>query len=119
MVQSICLTSRGSEVRLLQPPRKTIKPFILNGFSFMNKFYIYILKSNLGFHYIGQTSNLLDRLNRHNSNRSKYTKNKGVWELAASYEVPTRAEAVQLESKLKKFKNFSKALDYILQLSKI
>ena len=84
----------------------------------MNKFFVYLLKSDLGFHYIGQTSNLHDRLNRHNSNRSKYTKNKGQWEVAASLEVSTRAVAVQLETKLKNFRNYSKALDYILQISK-
>jgi putative endonuclease len=80
----------------------------------MNKFFVYILKSDLGFHYIGQTSNLRDRLNRHNSKRSTYTKNKCLWEVVAYMEVPTRAEAVQL---LKNFKNYSKALDYILQIS--
>ena len=85
----------------------------------MSKYFVYILKSDLGFHYIGQTSNLTDRLNRHNSNRSTYTKNKGHWEIEATLEVPTRSEAVQLESKLKGFKNFSKALDYLLQLSEI
>ena len=84
----------------------------------MSKYFVYILKSDLGFHYIGQTSNLTDRLNRHNSNRSTYTKNKGHWEIAACLELPTRSAAVQLESKLKGLKNFSKALEYILQLSK-
>ncbi len=44
----------------------------------MNDFFVYIIQSSSGKCYIGQTNNLADRLNRHNSNRSNYTKNKGL-----------------------------------------
>ncbi len=55
--------------------------------------------------YIGQTNNLQDRLLRHNQNRNKYTKGKGPWQLFFSKAFDTRAEAVQLEQKLKRYKN--------------
>lgn len=39
---------------------------------------VYILRSESGKHYIGQTE---DRLSRHNNNSSKSTRLKGPWEL--------------------------------------
>jgi len=81
----------------------------------MNKFYVYIIQSDKGFSYIGQTKDLPDRLRRHNSNRSKATKNKGRWEIASSKSVATRSEAVKLESKLKRMKNSQKAIKYLLR----
>ncbi|MCH7771938.1 MAG: hypothetical protein IIA49_13130, partial [Bacteroidetes bacterium] len=53
---------------------------------------------------------------RHNSNRSKATKNKGRWEIAAAKALATRSEAVKLESKLKRMKNSKKAIDYLNKL---
>ena len=79
----------------------------------MEKYFVYILKSDLGYSYIGQTSNLEDRLSRHNSNRSIYTKQKGTWNLVASASVSSRSESVQLEKKLKRFKNSDKAINYL------
>ena len=42
--------------------------------------YIYVIQSlaNQGY-YVGVTRNLEERLCRHNSGRSRYTKNKGPW----------------------------------------
>ena len=69
-------------------------------------FYTYVIKStSLDIYYIGQTNNLDDRIKRHNQNRNKYTKGKGPWELVYSKSFLTRTEAVQLEMKLKSFKN--------------
>ena len=83
----------------------------------MERYFVYILKSGLGYSYIGQTKNLEERLKRHNSNRSKYTSKKGIWEIVASKEVPTRAESIALEKKLKNFKNVEKAISYLQKLS--
>ena len=55
--------------------------------------------------YIGQTNNIEDRILRHNQNRNKYTKGKGPWKLVFQKTFTTRPEAVQLETKLKSFKN--------------
>jgi len=82
----------------------------------MEKYFVYILKSNLGKSYIGQTKNLGERIHRHNANRSTYTKNKGTWEVETFYEVATRSEAMELETKLKKMKNVEKAIIYLRSL---
>ena len=83
----------------------------------MGCFYVYIIKSRTGKNYIGQTKNLIDRIARHNENRNKFTKGKGPWELVISYKVETRSEAVRIETYLKKMKNPSKAIEYLMKLS--
>ena len=82
----------------------------------MGKYYVYILESDKGYHYIGQTNDLIDRLHRHNTGRSTYTKNKGHWEIVIFVEANTRAEAVQLEMKLKRMKNIGKAINYLRKI---
>jgi len=83
----------------------------------MSRFYVYIIKSRNGKHYIGQTNNLTDRINRHNENRNKYTKGKGPWELVISHKVTNRTSAVQIEKHLKKLKSPKKAIEYLSKLS--
>lgn len=69
----------------------------------MNFYYhTYILYSPLHKrYYIGQTSNLFDRLVRHNAGLVTSTKPYKPWELVGSIEKPNRKEAMQLERKLK------------------
>jgi putative endonuclease len=65
-------------------------------------FYVYILISSVSSrYYIGQTSNVADRLQRHNSGYEKFTAPYAPWKLVLSLEKPTRSEAVILERKLK------------------
>jgi putative endonuclease len=79
-------------------------------------FHLYILKSQrTGRHYIGQTNNLEDRIYRHNSGRERSTKSGAPWDLIFSKSFPTRAEAFQLEQKLKGFKSRNRVLEYIKQ----
>jgi putative endonuclease len=78
---------------------------------------VYIIKSEKGYHYIGQTKDFSDRLHRHNTNRSKATKNKGKWELVISVAVNSRSEAIRLESKLKRMKNAKKAIEYLKKMT--
>lgn len=72
-------------------------------------FTTYVLfNENSGKIYIGQTSNIKERLLRHNgelkrSSRSYTYRNKGVWKLIYSQEFQTRAEAIQREKKLKSY----------------
>ena len=77
---------------------------------------VYIIKSDKGYYYIGQTQDFSDRLHRHNTNRSKATKNKGKWDLVVSLGVNSRSEAMKLESKLKRMKNSQKAIEYFKRL---
>ena len=83
----------------------------------MRKYTVYIIRSDKDYYYIGQTSNLPDRLLRHNSNRSKYTKNKGKWKTVITCVVNSRSEAVLLERKLKNLKNVQKAINYLEKLA--
>ena len=76
-------------------------------------YYIYLLESEKdGRYYIGQTSNLEERIVYHNSNRSKYTKNKGPWKLMGYKTFQTRSEAMKEEKILKGMKN----RDYIIKI---
>ena len=68
-------------------------------------FYTYILENPDGKLYIGQTSNLDIRVNWHNSGKSKYTKNKGPWNLVFVKEFEMRGEAIKYEKYLKSLKN--------------
>jgi len=64
---------------------------------------VYILYSrSLERYYTGQTNDFVDRLARHNSGESKYSKNGIPWELIWKIEVSTRSEAVKKERQIKK-----------------
>ena len=82
----------------------------------MDNFVYIIYSPSKNIHYIGHTKNLNDRLLRHNTNRSKFTKDKGPWELIISYKCSSKPEAYELELKLKAIKNPDKAILYLKQL---
>ncbi|ROL62309.1 GIY-YIG nuclease family protein [Bacteroidetes/Chlorobi group bacterium ChocPot_Mid] len=80
-------------------------------------YYVYIIQSETtGKYYIGQTNNLLDRLTRHNSKQSKFTKNRGPWKLVYSEEYSTRNEALNRETQIKKMKS-RKYIENLISLS--
>jgi putative endonuclease len=60
-------------------------------------FFTYIIKSEEGFHYTGQSSNLSRRLEEHNENKSQYTKKGTNWKLIYWKEFETRSEAMKWE----------------------
>ena len=65
-------------------------------------FYVYVLYSKkLAKFYIGQTSNLGERLKRHNAGWETFTAKGLPWELVWSTSKSCRAEAMALEKKLK------------------
>jgi putative endonuclease len=66
-------------------------------------FYVYILFSTFkSKYYIGQTSDIEERLFRHNYGFSLST-NYGIpWELVQTFICETRSDAIQLEKKIKK-----------------
>ena len=83
----------------------------------MNEYFVYIIYSSKSqIYYIGHTNNLIDRVNRHNQNRNKFTKGKGPWRLVTSQTVCSKSEAYRLEMKLKAFKNSKLAIDYLQSL---
>jgi len=69
-------------------------------------FYVYIIYSSaLDQHYIGQTSNLIDRLYRHKNSGSKSTKKANDWELKYTEVFTNRLEALNREQEIKKKKS--------------
>ena len=74
---------------------------------------VYILYSLLkDQYYIGHTSNLEDRLKRHNAGRSKATKAGVPWEIVYTQIFSTKSEAYRRELAIKA----KKSKDYIKKL---
>lgn len=85
----------------------------MKGLFFVSMAHVYILYSqSVDTYYIGSTINLKDRLFRHNSGRSKYTKRCIPWTLVYVKEYATKAEACKEEYRLKA----EKSRKYIEQL---
>ena len=83
----------------------------------MIEYFVYIIYSQkCDIYYIGHTNNLIDRLNRHNQNRNKFTSGKGPWEFIIFHRCHTKSEAYRLELKLKSFKNSKLAVEYLNNL---
>jgi putative endonuclease len=64
-------------------------------------FYVYVIQSETGLHYIGQTEDLKKRLSQHNEGKSRYTKRCKHWELIYQEEYSSRKEAIMRETALK------------------
>jgi putative endonuclease len=65
-------------------------------------FYVYILRSlSADKFYVGQTNDVEDRLRRHNAGLENFTSKYCPWMLIGVVEKKTRAEAMELEKKLK------------------
>lgn len=62
---------------------------------------VYILKNLTGRYYIGQTDNLEQRLNRHNSGKVFSTKNRDPWEVVYTIQKPSRSAAMVQERWIK------------------
>ncbi|WP_299901656.1 GIY-YIG nuclease family protein [uncultured Aquimarina sp.] len=76
---------------------------------------VYILfSSSNDKYYVGHTSNLTDRVKRHNQGRSKSTKTGIPWKVAYTENYQSKSEAYQREVKIKK----QKSRKYIEQLIK-
>jgi len=68
---------------------------------------VYILRNSQGRYYVGQTTDVTSRLQRHNRNEVFWTKNKGPWEVVYTCEFVTRSAAMLEEKRLKKLKSKS------------
>ena len=62
-----------------------------------DQYYTYVLENPASKRYVGQTNNLEERLEMHNSGRSPYTRNKGPWRLVHHERFNTRSEAMKRE----------------------
>ncbi len=76
--------------------------------------YVYILRGTSGPYYIGSCEDVEKRLKRHNGGWAHSSKRLGLpLELVASREFGSVSEARKIEAMLKRWKNPSKALDYL------
>ena len=65
-------------------------------------YFVYILRSEKdGSYYIGHTSNLEDRLERHNQGRSQYTRTKVPWKLIYYEKFESKSDAMRREYEIK------------------
>ena len=65
--------------------------------------YVYIIHSqSINKFYVGSTMHLEVRLKQHNFGKSKFTKSGIPWSLVHHINCNNRAEAIQLEMKIKK-----------------
>ncbi len=63
---------------------------------------VYVLQSELdGSYYVGQTSDLEDRLKRHNRGTERASRSKRPWRLVYAEEYTTRREAMHREEEIK------------------
>jgi len=67
-------------------------------------FYVYILENEEGNHYIGYTSDLHKRIEGHNSNKSRWTRKKGPWNLVYKEVFVTKKDAFLRERQIKNYK---------------
>ena len=82
----------------------------------MEAFYVYILYSkSLDRFYIGQTSNVENRLRFHNdAKRNRIWTKRGIpWEVKSCIEFPSRSEAITAEAFIKKQKSRKTIRDII------
>ncbi len=76
--------------------------------------WVYILRGPGGRHYIGATRDLEARLLQHERGSVHTTKRLGVpLEWVASAEFPDIKEAMEVERRLKSWKNPGKAIDWL------
>lgn len=67
----------------------------------MTDYWVYVLENEKSRWYIGQTNNLGLRVAKHNNQKVKSTKNRGVWKLVYKEKLLTRSEALKREEYLK------------------
>ena len=105
LVQSICLTSRGSGVRTPQLPQR---PRHCRGF-FMRAWFYIIFSLKADKYYLGHTTEpLAERIRKHNTNHRGFTGKFSDWTLKYSEEFPTKSLAYKRELELKSWKSRSR-----------
>src|SRR5690349_4033773 len=101
----MALKAPGPQVRIL-PPRQKSKAFRRNveGFfiSTMSNFVYILFSDQCQRYYTGQTADLENRIQEHNSGETVSIKSCIPWRIVWSKQVSDRSEAVRLESAIKK-----------------
>jgi putative endonuclease len=115
LVQSICLTSRGSGVRTPQLPRKPS----FDGFFFGMGTLFYILYSGIADrYYVGHTTEAMEeRLRKHNSRHKGFTGKFNDWLCVYTEEYETKEAGYKRELEVKGWKS-RKKIEAMIALKK-
>ena len=65
-------------------------------------YHVYVLRNSKGQLYIGSTDNLDKRIQQHQQGETRWTRNRGPWEVVLTESFPTRADAMRKEKELKR-----------------
>lgn len=77
---------------------------------------VYILRNSQGTYYVGYTSNLQERIARHNNGRSEFTSRYNEWELAHEEQFKSKSEAIKREKFIKSRKS-RKFVDSLINIA--
>ena len=78
------------------------------------KYFFYILYSEkIKKYYIGHTSDIVERIRKHNSNHKGFTGHKNDWELVYSEEYNLKTMAYSRERQVKNWKSKTKIIELI------
>ena len=79
---------------------------IVTGLFYSMSYFVYIIQSKKDDRfYIGSTNNLTEKVERHNQDRSRYTKGRGPWRLVYKEAHADRSTAVKREKEIKNRKS--------------
>ena len=100
------LPSGGLLVRTQYPPHQALLVFIVFSYYLEDMFYTYVIYSiSRNRYYVGSTSNLQERLLKHNTNHKGFTGKANDWEIVHSEEFPSKEEALAREKQIKSWKS--------------
>jgi len=83
----------------------------------MNYFLYILFSESLNRYYIGHTSNINERIRKHNSNHKGFTGKTNDWILIYSESFETKEQAYARERQVKKWKN-RKKIEELTKLSR-
>ena len=108
LVQSIWFTPRGSGVRIPHRPLKKSFDYSDDFFYFYRMFHCYILYSEkLDKYYVGSTSDLEGRVQRHNTSNKGFTSTGKPWVIKLTEQFEAKGHALKREMQLKSWKSRS------------
>jgi putative endonuclease len=82
----------------------------------MQKHTVYIISNSDGIYYKGYTTDIVRRLEQHNSPLGKYTSGRGPWVLIFMHTFESKTEALKYEKMLKRQNH--KYLDWLIASEK-
>jgi putative endonuclease len=71
--------------------------FLFFIYYYQEMYYVYIIRNSIGAYYTGFTNKLKQRLQAHNGNKVRTTKNRGSWELVVFESCKRIEDAVKRE----------------------